>query len=87
MEGSKKKGTFSTALFVGLNVTNLPAVGAFARRARDLLSRRFRRTLVCARHGAARDFGLELLLLLALLTSLFVLLQSLLLFPGPVRSC
>lgn len=72
-------------LFVGLDVADLAAVGAFPGRTRDLLGRRLGGALVATAGAAVPHLLLELLLFLALLTSLLVLFQTLLLDAGPVR--
>jgi len=67
-------------------VADLAAVCAFARRSRDFLSGGLRRSFISAAAAAATlDLLLELLLLFALLSSFAVLLQTLLLFPGPAE--
>jgi hypothetical protein len=71
-------------LLVGLDVADLAAVGALPGGARDLFSRGLGRALITG-GAAVPHLLLELLLFLALLTSLFVLFQSLLFDAGSVQ--
>ena len=77
---SIKPGT-SYALFVGLDMTDLAAVGAPARRARDLLGRGFGGAvspfLAAAAVCSAVALLQHLLLLLALVAAFFVLFEAL----------
>lgn len=74
-----------SALFVGLNVAHLAAVCAFARCAGASLGGRLRGAVsVCAANIQAGAFLKHLLLLLALVPSFFVLLETLLFFLRPV---